>query len=238
MRERAVGYARLSDTGKSIPEQIKGIEEYCDDHDLDLVAVYNDGENESGYTDDRPQYQSLLEHLRDDGRPTGDVVVRGLSRLSRDRLHRMKLLIELHEEDVDVHAVDRGSRNPVDLSEPWALTREAGQADADDVEKRKEADRGREEAERRKREGLPNGPAPYGLQYSEDGERFVPDKDGDAWRQAWRVLKLRDAGESYRRIASEIEAVGKDRAMRICNRRAEYGRVLDEVDEVDVEAAE
>lgn len=91
------------------------------------------------------------------------VVVRGLSRLSRDRLHRVQLLIELHHEGVDVHAYERGDRNPVDLSQPWALTREAGQADADDFEKRKEAERGRQEAERREREGLPNGSPPYGL---------------------------------------------------------------------------
>jgi|GEM_PF-6235853 len=222
MTEYAVGYARLSQEGKSIPEQIEAIEEYSDRHGFELVEMYSDGENESGYTSEREQYQALLTHLRDDSRPVDHVVVRGLSRLSRDRLHRMQLLIELHREGVDVHAYERGARNPIDLSEPWALTREAGQADADDVEKRKEAERGRQEAERRKREGLPNGPAPYGLQYGDDGERLVPSKAGDAWDAAQRVLKLRDDGESYRGIADAVEGVGKDRARRICDRRAEY----------------
>ncbi|MBB6645080.1 recombinase family protein [Halobellus ruber] len=216
---RAIGYARLSQEGKSIPEQIEEIEEYCENRSLDLLDIYNDGEQSSGYTDEREEYQRLLEHLRDDDRDVDHVVVRGLSRLSRDRLHRMQLLIELHREDVDVHAVDRGSRNPVDLSEPWALTREAGQADADDVEKRKEAERGRQEAERRAELGLPNGQPPIGLAYGPDSERWVP---GDQFDVALRVLELRDAGYSYREIATRVDVVSKDQVGTILDRRGEY----------------
>ncbi len=116
MSKTAVGYARLSQEGKSIPEQIDAIAEHCVDNSLN--EVYNDGEGASGYADEREEYQKLLKHLRDDDRAVEHVVVRGLSRLFRDRLHRMRLLIELRREDVDVHAVNRGSRNPVDLSEP------------------------------------------------------------------------------------------------------------------------
>lgn len=124
------------------------IEDCCRDHGLELVQMDNNGEHASGYTADRPEYQALLDRL--DGDDLDHVVVRGLSRLSRDRHHRLGLLFQLHREDVDVHAVERGESNPVDLSEPWALTREAGQADADDIEKRKEAERGKAEAERRR----------------------------------------------------------------------------------------
>lgn len=220
MTERAVGYARLSQEGKSIPEQIEAIEDYCESHGFDLIQTYNDGQQESGYTDQREKYQELLSHLRDDDRPVDHVVVRGLSRLSRDRLHRMQLLIELHREGVDVHAYDRGSQNPIDLSKPWALTREAGQADADDVEKRKEAERGRQEAERRKAEGLPNGRPPFGLTYDDNKERLIPSKN---FETATRVLDLLDEGYSYRAIAASVN-VSKDQVGTIKRRRGDYER--------------
>jgi len=223
MPERAVGYARLSQEGKSIPEQIEAIEAYCDEHGFELVETYNDGQGESGYTDERDEYQELLTHLRDDDRPVEHVVVRGLSRLSRDRLHRMQLLIELHREGVDVHAYDRGSQNPIDLSQPWALTREAGQADADDVEKRKEAERGRQEADRRKKNGLPNGRPPIGLTYDAEKEQLVP---GEQFEVAVQVLDLLDGGHSYRVIADRLP-VSKDQVGTIKRRRQDYERATE-----------
>lgn len=234
MTDRAVGYTRLSQDGKSLPEQRQQIEDYCDDRSLEVVEVYSDGEHASGYTTKRSQYQALLDRLDEDD--VGHVVVRGLSRLSRDRLHRVQLLIELHREDVDVHAVERGDSNPVDLSEPWALTREAGQADADDHEKRKEADRGRAEAERRERLGLPNGPAPTGLQYDEDKERLIP---ADQFGDVLEVLRLRaESGRSWREIAAET-GFNKDTARRAYERRKQYldagDRRRDELDEDDRE---
>lgn len=223
MTEIALGYTRLSQQGKSIPEQQAMIREYCDRHGFELDAIYNDGQLSSGYTAEREEYQQLLDRLED-----GDadhVVVRKLARLSRDRKHRMKLLLELDEADVDVHAVNRGERNPIDLDEPWALTREAGQADADDVEKRWEAEMGKEEAEKRQSEGLPMGRAPIGLEYGPDGTRLVP---GEQYEAALEVLELLDDGRSYRAIANEVDAMSKDQVATIRERRDEYERAARE----------
>lgn len=216
MSKIAVGYTRLSEQGKSLPEQKRMIRDYCDRHGFELDTVYNDGQRSSGYTAEREEYQQMRDRL--EAGDVGHVVVRGLSRLSRDRKHRMKLLLELDSAGVAIHAVERGERNPVDLDEPWALTREAGQADADDVEKRKEADRGRQEAERRKENGLPMGAPPIGLEYSDDGERLVP---GPEYDTAIRVLEWLDDGYSYRQIASELP-VSRNQVGTIKKRASDY----------------
>lgn len=216
MSDTAVGYTRLSQDGKSIPEQQQQIRDYCKAEGLELVELFNDGQQASGYTTEREEYQALLNRL--DGGDVSHVIVRGLSRLSRDRKHRMKLLLELDERGVDIHAVERGDRNPIDLDEPWALTREAGQADADDVEKRKEARRGRKEAERRVEEGLPNGRPPIGLRYDENKERLVP---GEEYETAVDVLEMLDDGHSYREIAAELP-VSRTQVGTIKKRRSDY----------------
>lgn len=213
--DRAVAYRRLSQGGKSLPEQLDAIERYCSDLELDLVEEYSDGTHASGYTADRGEYQAMLERL--EAGDVGHVVVRDRARLSRDSLHRIELLIQLHRQDVTVHAAEPGE--VINLEDAYALTRESAQADADDVEKRKEAERGAAEADRRRELELPNGRAPYGLAYSEDGERLVP---GEQYQEALEVIRLREEEWlSWRRIAGETD-VNKDTARRLYERREEY----------------
>ncbi|WP_128478072.1 recombinase family protein [Halorussus pelagicus] len=216
--ERAVGYARLSQDGKSLPEQRESIREYADERGFDLEQIFDDGQHASGYSADREEYQAMLDRLED-----GDVdhvVVRDRSRLSRDSKERLRLLLDLDSMGVDVHVVEVGER--VDLDDPYALTRESAQADADDAEKRKEAERGRAEAEYRAQNGLPNGRPPFGLQYGPEKERFVPDHDDDAFETALEVIDLRADGVSFRAIAEDIDGVSKDTARRIVDRREKY----------------
>jgi len=218
MTETAVGYARLSQEGKSLPEQREAIREYASARGFDLDRIFDDGQHASGYSADREEYQAMLDRLED-----GDVdhvVVRDRSRLSRDSKERLRLLLDLDSMGVDVHVVEVGER--VDLDDPYALTRESAQADADDAEKRKEAERGRAEAEHRDEAGLPNGRSPFGLRYGPEKERLVPDRDGDAFEKALEVLDLRADGVSYRAIAEEVDEVSKDTARRIVERREEY----------------
>lgn len=214
---RAVSYRRLSQQGKSLPDQLEAIEAYCREHGLELVEDYSDGQDASGYTDEREAYQALLERLEEGD--VGHVVVRDRARLARDSKERLRLFLELDRRDVDVHVVETGET--VDLEDPYALTRESAQADADDVEKRKEAERGRAEAERREREGLPNGRPPYGLAYDESGERWVP---GEGFGAALDVLELREAGESWRAIEAET-GVPQATARRVYDRRDLYRRL-------------
>lgn len=222
MSETAVGYARLSQNGRSIPEQIEAIEEYCKRKGLVLVneGLYSDGVNSSGYSADREAYQNMLDRI--EGDDVDHVVVRDRSRLSRDSKHRLRLFLDLDTRGVEIHVTEPDEI--VDLEDPYSLTRESAQADADDVEKRKEAERGRAEAERRMEEGLPMGRAPIGLEYAPDRDGWVAGGDFDA---ALRVLELRDDGLSYRAIADRVDAISKDQVGTIVRRRDEYEAVRD-----------
>jgi DNA invertase Pin-like site-specific DNA recombinase len=213
--DRAVGYARLSQDGTSLEDQRDQITEYCEEHGLELVEHYNDGLYASGYSADRDEYQRLLERLQEDN-DVGHVVVRDRSRLSRDAKERLRLFLELDALGVEVHVAETGET--VDLDDAYALTRESAQADADDVEKRKEAERGRQEAERREELGLPNGEPPIGLRYSDDKTELVPD---ERYGEVLEVLELRLEDMSWRAIASET-SVSKDSARRIWGRLERY----------------
>lgn len=216
-QELGFGYVRLSQDGKSIPEQIEMIEDYADAFGIEIDHIYNDGRFESAYTEDRPEYQAMLERIRRG--EVDHVIVRDAARLSRDRKHRMMLLLQLDQMGVDVHAVERGyGNNPIDLDEPWSVTREAAQADADDVEKRKEADRGKAESERRKKHGLPNGRPPRGLRYNREKTALVP---GEGYDEVREVITLRDGGTSWRAI-EDLTGVPQATARRIYDRRELY----------------
>lgn len=223
--ERAVGYSRLSQGGKSLEAQREAIEGYCREHGLDLVDVYNDGRYSSGYDAGREEYQSMLERLQEDG-DVEHVVVRDRSRLARDSKERLRLFLDLDERDVEVHIAETGEK--VDLDDPYSLTRESAQADADDVEKRKEAERGKAEARRRQEQGLPNGRPPRGLRYSEDKTRLVP---GENFGEVLDVIEARRDGLSWREIEEEI-GVNYATARRIWERRKEYLDLVDDVEAV------
>lgn len=217
--ERAVSYRRLSQGGKSLPEQLEAIEAYAEEHGLELVENFSDGQHASGYTEDREAYQALLERL--EAGDVGHVVARDRSRFARDARDRLRLWLDLDDLDVTIHLAETGET--VDLEDPYALTRESAQADADDVEKRKEAERGKAEAERREREGLPNGRPPYGLAYSADKTELVAGASGEI-EAALRAIELRDEGKTLREISDET-GINRETARRIADRRELYERV-------------
>lgn len=230
MTELAVGYRRLSQDGKSLEEQAETIERYCRDEDLDLVETFSDGRYASGYTGDREEFKALLARL-DEG-DVDHVVVRDRARLWRDAKERIRLLLDLDDLDVKIHVVETGEI--VDLEGPYALTREAAQADADDVEKRKEAERGAAEQERRAREGLPRGRPPRGLAYDDAGERLVP---AEGYEEALAVIRARVLEERSWSDVVEETGVSSGTARRIVDRTEEYleadGLQLEDVLDVD-----
>jgi len=220
VNERGVSYRRLSQDGKSLPEQLEEIEAYAEARGIEIGDRdhYSDGTHASGYTAEREAYQELLERIRE-----GDVdhvVVRDRSRLARDAKDRLRLFLELDSLGVDVHIAE--TEETVDLEDPYALTRESAQADADDREKRKEAERGRAEAERREELGLPNGPAPTGLQYGPAKEELVPGEEYDVVLDVF-ARRLDEPTPSWREIAADVE-VSHMTASRIWSRRERYVR--------------
>lgn len=214
--EIAVGYVRLSEQGKSIPAQRSLIREYCESRGFDLIEIYDDGQRSSGYSEEREQYQAMLARLEEGD--VGHVVVRDRARLARDSKDRLRLLLDLDDMGVDVHVAETGE--VIDLDEAYSLTRESAQADADDREKRKEAERGRREIERRQEQDLPVGAPPFGLEYSDAGDELLPSENYDV---AINILERREAGESSRSIARDDGVpVSKDTVRRIEDRAELY----------------
>lgn len=216
MSETAVGYLRLSQDGKSLDRQRRDVEEYAEARGFDLEDVYNEGKRASGFDEDRPEYQALLDRL--DTGTVDAVVVPNLSRLSRDRKERLRLLLDLDDKNVQLHSAERGH---VDLSDPYALTVETAKAETDDIEKRKEIERSKRATEERMENGYDQGRPPYGLTFDEDGRYWVPDREGDEFLNALECIKLRQEGRSWREIADETD-VSKDTARRIYDRRQRY----------------
>ncbi|QLC35766.1 recombinase family protein (plasmid) [Halarchaeum sp. CBA1220] len=215
MSETAVGYVRLSQDGKSLNRQERDVERYAADNSLDVVEVYNEGKRASGFDSERPEYQKLLARITDDDKVSA-VVVPNLSRLSRDRKERLRLLLDLDRAGVELHSFELG--RPVDLDDDWELVQQSIQATTDDVEKRKEIDRSKRATAERLAEGYDHGRPPFGLRFDDAGEYWVP---GDRFDDALDVIEARERGLSWREVATDT-GVPKDTARRVYDRRERY----------------
>jgi len=213
MSETVVGYIRLSQDGKSLDRQARDIETYAAENGLDVVEIYNEGRRASGFDSERPEYQKLLARIKDD---VDAVVVPNLSRLSRDRKERLRLLLDLDRAGVELHSFELG--RPVDLDDDWELVQQSIQATTDDVEKRKEIERSKRATAERLAEGYDHGRPPFGLSFDEDGQYWVP---GDRFHDALDVIKARERGLSWRDVAEDT-GVPKDTARRVYDRRERY----------------
>lgn len=214
MSETAVGYIRLSQDGKSLERQRRDVEEYADAEGFDLVEVYNEGRHASGFDEDRREYQALLEQVSSGD--VGAVVVPNMSRLSRDRKERLRLLLDLDTADVELHSHELG--RAVDLDDDWELVQQSIQATADDVGKRKEIERSKRATEERIESGFDHGRPPFGLRFDDAGEYWIP---GEDFEDALEVISCRKDGLSWREIAGET-GVNKDTARRVWERRERY----------------
>lgn len=178
---RAIGYTRLSQASDtSIANQKDNIEEYIREKDWELVDILDDGEGSSGFTDDRPEYQSLLDML-----PHVDVVVcNDNQRLARDPDEAMEVVLELRRADVEYHTWDDGK---IDLSDPLdaiiAMLQGviAGQAKLNEIKKAKEA------IEKRQKQGYYQGGIPYGLRMDKETKRL--EKDPVEWQRCEQIWK-------------------------------------------------
>ncbi|WP_256684935.1 recombinase family protein [Halococcus qingdaonensis] len=215
--DTAVGYIRLSQDGKSLNRQRRDVKDYATGRGVELITVYDEGKRSSGFDTDRPEYTALREHVADGGVDT--VIVPNLSRLSRDRKERLRLLLDVDTADVAVHSVELG--RAVDLDDDWALVHQSIRATTDDVEKRKEIARSKRATQERIENGYDHGRLPFGLTYDEDGRYWVPAHDTDEYQAALACIRLRNDGRSWREIERET-SVNKDTARRIYSRCERY----------------
>lgn len=210
----AVGYSRLSQDGLSINRQKDRIRSYCDEHDLELVEIYDDGQYQSGYDDTREAYQELKQRL-ETSTPNA-VVVRDVDRLGRDFDERMDFILALRRHSVELHSAERGS---IDLSDPYEAAVEGIHAASADEKKQREIDRAKSAVKERLEKGYDHGRPPFGFQYDEKGRYWVP--DDDEFDTARDVLVLRDQDKSYREIEKST-GVSISTVRRILDRREMY----------------
>lgn len=164
MTERAAGYKRLSqDGGASLERQDRLIRAYADDNDMEIVAMYNDGEYQSGYENQREQYQQLLTDAE-----AGEfdvVIVDDGSRLGREMKERVRTFYNLDDYGVEFHAAQYGY---VDPNEPMEVLMEVFRAATDQQAKQVEIEKAREVVEHRLDQGCFQGQPPFGLQFAAD----------------------------------------------------------------------
>lgn len=87
--------------------------------------------------------------------------------------------------------------------------------------KRREIEKSRKALDAREERGDDHGRPPYGMQYDNDGRRWVPDRESGEFTVALEVIQIREAGASWREIASET-GVSRSTARGIYDRRDRY----------------
>lgn len=222
---KAYGYTRLSQySDTSITRQTESIEDYADEHGLDLDTVLDDGQGASGFSNERPEYQHLKQLVRDD--EVSAVVVRGTHRLGRDFDERMLFLIALRQAAVELHDTRRGR---IHIEDEYVAATEAVVAASDDKPVRDRINRSREEIQRRMEEGFHHGKPRWGTEYDDAKQHLVIDEDKRETLES--VLDLLDESVPYRDIEMDT-GVSLTTISRIKQRRQWYRQKLDDATQV------
>jgi DNA invertase Pin-like site-specific DNA recombinase len=212
----AVGYTRLSqDSDTSIDRQKAGIRDYCEANGFDLTEIRNDGEFSSGFDRDRTEYQAVKEAVNDGA--VDAVVVYDKTRIGRDFDERMQFVLDLRATDTELHSARRGR---IDLSDPTDAAVESIHAAKDDEAKREEIEKSKEAVAERLNQGFDHGRPPFGLEFDDAGERWVP---GDRFDDVIKILRLRNNNATYEEIADKV-GVPTTTAYRVVDRREFYVR--------------
>lgn len=215
MRVKAVGYTRLSqESDTSIGSQKEDIEKYCENCGFELERIFDDGQNSSGFDDERPQYVEMKDRLEKGD--IGAVVIRDRTRLGRDFDERMKFILDLREEEVELHTWTDGQ---IDLEDPYSVAVEGIHSASDDKKKREEIRKAQHELQKRKDKGCFQGNPPFGLKFGPDNCFLVPDEE---FEKALEVIRKREKeGMSYPEIADGVDGMTQSKAWRICEKNRE-----------------
>src|SRR5215472_16525778 len=205
-KTRAVAYLRVStdkqaDKGVSLEAQRAKVEAYAQLYDLELVEVVVDA-GASAKTLDRPGLQSALQMLK--ARQAEALLVVKLDRLTRSVVHLGQLVEDYFADG------------------KWALLSVGEQIDTRSAAGRlvlnvlasvsqweREAIGERTAAAMQHKASLgeyTGGDLPYGFKLGPDGERLVENAEEQSVHGIAR--KLRDAGQSLRSVARQLNAAG------------------------------
>jgi site-specific DNA recombinase len=200
----AIAYIRVSTEdqateGVSIDAQRAKLEAWCFANDYQLLEVFVDAGISGGRADNRPGLQSAIELACKTG---AALVVYSLSRLARSTRDTLFIGEQL----------DKAGADLVSLSEKIDTTSAAGKmifrmlAVLAEFEKDQVSERTTMALAHKKSKGERVGTIPYGFDVSGDGVALVRNESEQA--VIAQILELRQAGESYRAIAIELQARG------------------------------
>jgi DNA invertase Pin-like site-specific DNA recombinase len=216
--EKAFGYVRLSQGGRdtSIEDQKEALREYAREHPaLQLVTTINDGENTSGFNEDRDGYQTIREKIEADDADA--VIVRDRARLSRDFDERLRLIAMFRASDCDWHVVEAGGR--IELEDVQTAAMECVHAAMDHAKKMAEIRRSKEAVQQRMDDpDVDHGRPRFGMTYDDQGRRQVPGKNFETVRE---ILREDKPDKSRREIASAVD-VPVATVHRVLDRREWY----------------
>ena len=195
----AIGYTRLSqESDTSIDRQKRHIRKYANKNALTLDAIYDDGERSSGFDESREEYQQVRDRVQSG--EIAAVIVNDKRRLARDFDETMRLVLDLREHDVEAHTFQEGR---LDLSDPVQAAVEVLQAASEHEAKKKEIERARKAVQERIDNGHDHGRPPIGFRFDDDGEQWVPDREG-RFRDVVKAIQMVEDGSTYRDIEDEL----------------------------------
>jgi DNA invertase Pin-like site-specific DNA recombinase len=203
---KVIGYTRVStdeqaDSGLSLGAQRQKIEAYCGLYDLELVAVIEDA-GLSGKTLKREGLQRALTML-DKGKADG-IVIAKLDRLTRSVVDGGALIADYFGEkkghelfSVSDHINTRTAAGRLVLNVLLSVSQ---------WEREAIGERTRDALQHKIANGERCGKVRFGYDLAADGKTLVPNRLEQSAIQLMR--KLRDAGESLRTIAAELNERG------------------------------
>lgn len=211
----AIGYTRLSqESDTSIERQQRHIREYCDEHGLTLERIYDDGEQSSGFDDEREAYQEVRERV--EASDVSAIVVNDKRRLARDVDEVMRLVPALRTVDVELHTYHDGR---LDLSDPMRAAIEILMAAAAYEEKMEEIEKAKQAIEEKQDRGDDLGRPRFGMEYDDSSPpKQVP---GEEFDTVLKILRMESKGMTYDQI-EEATGVSKATAHHVVNRREWY----------------
>jgi site-specific DNA recombinase len=199
---KAALYCRVSTeeqgkTGFSLKQQLEALQAYCKDHDIEIVAQFQD--KTSGGSLARPG----LDNLRDlvSGGGIDLVIAQDRDRISREPPHIYILREELREHGTVLRALnDRGDDSPEGELTDGILDQLAK------YERAKTTERTRRGRVRKAQEGKVVGTStpPYGFYYKDDHYHVDPD------RMFWvhRIFTMIADGHSIRKVIQYLRSNG------------------------------
>lgn len=211
----AVGYTRISrDNDTSIPNQKNEIKHYADENGYNLTKIYDEGELSSGFNNQREKYQEMILDIED--KDIDAIIVRDMSRISRDKTERIKFLFDMEEMDVEIISTQKGV---IDIGEDEEWIIEILSSYMDDRAKRKEIQRSKREIEKRKEKGYYQGRPPYGYRFDDEGKYLT--EHPQQYKKAMKAIEMRENNHTYQEIQDET-GISLGTIYRILDRKDMY----------------